>query len=365
MQIDFHHGVTYVIARLAGFDHRQADVVAYCSQYVDDAVNSGTIRFDNGAMYTRISSAHKALDYRNFSDLENHNVWIPFHFLPGNGGLPAGDNPDGTFIRKIVCRPGNPVARQMLQACIADRNRSYGLHRLGVAMHVYADTWAHQGFAGVCHEVNDITLVDEKEQPDTTFEDRLKDFFGDLRDRAASRFVGDVMPLGHGAALSHPDQPYLAWRYRDSDGNIVDRNNTDIFIQAAHEMCKAMQCFQAGNPDANVPGLTVAQRDKLGRLFADIQAETGGERHARWLDLIAHGKFDFPPVKVTYKDKGSGSWKHQALGTTRKKDLKKGEVFPYAPSFLTSDWKLFHDALQAHRFTIIHVILPQYGICAA
>jgi hypothetical protein len=51
MQIDYHHGVTYVIARMAGFDHRQADVVAYCSQYVDDAVNSGTIRFDNGAMF--------------------------------------------------------------------------------------------------------------------------------------------------------------------------------------------------------------------------------------------------------------------------------------------------------------------------
>ncbi len=364
MQIDFHHGVAYVIARLAGFDHRQADVVAYCSQYVDDAVNSGTICFDNGAMFSRISSAHKALDYRNFSDLENHNVWIPFHFLPGNGGRPAGDNPDGTFIRKIVCRPGSPVARQMLQACIADRNRSYGLHRLGVTMHVYADTWAHQGFAGVCHKINDITLVDEKEQPDTSFEDRLKDFFGDLRDRAASRFVGDVMPLGHGAALSNPDQPYLAWRYRDSDGNLVPRNNTDIFIQAAHEMCKAMQCFRAGNPDANVPGLTVAQRDKLGRWFVDIRAESGGERHKSWLDLIARGEFDFPAVKVTYKDKGTGSWKHQALGTARKKDLKR-EVFPYAPSFLTSDWKLFHDALQAHRFTVVHTILPQYGICAA
>jgi hypothetical protein len=364
MQIDYHHGIAYVIARLAGFDHRQADVVAYCSQYVDDAVNSGTIRFDNGAMFTRISSAHKSLDYRNFSDLANHNVWIPFHFLPGNGGRPAGDNPDGSFIRKIVCRPGGPVARQMIAACIADRDQPYGLHRLGVTMHVFADTWAHQGFAGVCNKINDITLLDEKEEPDASFEGRLKDFFGDLRDRAANRFVGEVLPLGHGAALSHPDKPYLDWPYRDGDGSIVSRSNTDLFVQAAHEMCKAMQCFRAGNPDANVPGLSVAERDKLGRLLSDIRDEDGAGRHRRWLGLIAQGEFGFPGVKVTYKDKGSGSWKHQALGTTRRKDQKK-DVFPYSPGFLTCDWKLFHDALLAHRFTVVHTILPRYGICAA
>ncbi len=40
MQIDFHHTVTYVIARLAGFSQTEAGVIAYSAQYVDDAVNS-------------------------------------------------------------------------------------------------------------------------------------------------------------------------------------------------------------------------------------------------------------------------------------------------------------------------------------
>jgi hypothetical protein len=31
MQIDFHHGTTYVIARYAGFDHPQAEIIAYYS----------------------------------------------------------------------------------------------------------------------------------------------------------------------------------------------------------------------------------------------------------------------------------------------------------------------------------------------
>ncbi len=34
MQIDFHHGLTYVVARLAGgFDHPQASIIAHCAQY--------------------------------------------------------------------------------------------------------------------------------------------------------------------------------------------------------------------------------------------------------------------------------------------------------------------------------------------
>ncbi len=100
MHIDFHHAVTYVCARLAGFTHAKANIVAYSAQYVDDATNSGTIRFDNGAMYTRISSAHKMVDYRNSKALKNHRVWIPFHFLPGNGEKEAGKNPKGKFNMK-------------------------------------------------------------------------------------------------------------------------------------------------------------------------------------------------------------------------------------------------------------------------
>ena len=84
MQIDFHHGVTYVIARYAGFSHAKATTVAHAAQYVDDATNEGVLKFDNKAMYKRIASAHKMLDYRNSEALANHQAWIPFHFLPGN-----------------------------------------------------------------------------------------------------------------------------------------------------------------------------------------------------------------------------------------------------------------------------------------
>ena len=81
MQVDFHHGVTYVVARLAGFSASEADIIASSAQFVDDAVDSGKLYFKNGAVFEFTASAHKMLDYRNFEKLANHHVWIPFHFL--------------------------------------------------------------------------------------------------------------------------------------------------------------------------------------------------------------------------------------------------------------------------------------------
>jgi hypothetical protein len=185
MQIDFHHGVTYVVARLAGFAHRQADVIAYSAQYVDDATNDGTIVFDNGAMYNRTSSAHRLLDYRHFDRLARHLVWIPYHFLPGNCGKRAGQHPDGTFNERIVCRADGPVAQEMVSACIRACGKRYALHRLGITMHTFADTWAHQGFAGLIHEINRVEDVrDERNEPDERFKERMEDFFENKFNRA-------------------------------------------------------------------------------------------------------------------------------------------------------------------------------------
>ncbi len=364
MQIDFHLCVTYIVSRIAGFGHREAETVARCAQYVDDATNSGTLMFDNGAMYTRTSSAHKTLDYRNFNELANRHVWLPFHFLPGNKGKKAGENPDGSFIEKLICRPGSFIAKDMIHACITNRNTQYGLHRLGITMHVYADTWAHEGFAGVNHRVNAITRIDDRKTSDAAFALKLKCFFGDIFDEAACRFVCDILPLGHGAALSLPDKPYLKWNYIDGTGNMVLRDNPSSFTEAAHEMCKALQRFRAGNPDADVSGLSDADRDRIMRMMTVITDENGDERCKKWIEALKEGYFGFPPVTLNYIPKGKGSWKHEAIGTDKTTDAED-EKYPYSPSFLGSDWKFFHDALIAHRFSIINEILPRYGICAA
>jgi hypothetical protein len=349
MQVDFHHGVTYVLARLAGFGPGDASIIAASSQYVDDAVESGAVTFDNGAMYKRISSAHKMLDYRNCEELASHLVWVPFHFLPGNGGCPAGQDPDGTFIRKVVCVPNSPVAQDVLRWSIAQGRLPYGLYRLGITMHVYADTWAHQGFAGVNHVINHATdLAGPDGKPDDSLADKLKNYF-----------LNTALPLGHGAVLSNPDKPFLVWSYTNGLGERVQRDNPRDYLEACDCMVRAMQRFRAGDDQAPAAGPRNADRDMLDRLLRTITHPDGTDRHVAWLSAIEQGAFSFGPEKVSYVGEGEGSWKHQALGEA------SGGKYAYRPEFLGSHWKRFHDALQAHRFDVLHHILPAYGICAA
>jgi hypothetical protein len=364
MQIDFHHATTYVTARYAGFDHTQAEIIAYSSQYVDDATNSGVITFDNGVKYRHMASAHNTLDYRNFDDLSNHLVWIPFHFLPGNGKKPIGENPNGSFIEKLICCADSPIAQDMIRECIVNANKPYSLHRLGITLHVYADTWAHQGFAGVSHKVNDIHALDENGNMDQAFFNKKISYFKGVIDQVTGMFIGDTMPLGHGAALSQPDKPFLKWSYHDHNNLLVKRDNTESFLEATDKMCQTMQRYRSGNPDARVTGLPQTARNKIQELFLSVTHVDGDIRHKEWLEKIGSGFFDFPEVILEYNAKGYNSWKHQALGTTKLTD-KITETFQYTDSFLKSDWKMFHDALQVHHFFVIHELLPKYGICAA
>lgn len=354
MQIDFHHAVTYVVARLAGLSHAEAGTIAHAAEYVDDATNSGTVRFTNGAMYERISSAHKMLDYRNFEQLANHRVWIPFHFLPGNGGLPAGREPEGTFVDKLRCVPDSLVAQDMVAAAMRMRGAPWGLHRFGIAMHVYADTWAHQGFAGVSHEINDAAhLTGADGQPDRSLINRLTSFF-----------IGEALPLGHGAVLGNPDKPFLKWGYTNGRGERIERDNPTDFLAAAEAMHRALFRYRVGDPAAECPGLPARDRALIDSLLRGLTDSDGYRRHAHWIEAIGRGAFSFGPAAPRYVGKGEGSWKHAALGTTAAVDDDEDE-FVYSPAFLRSDWKMFHDALQEHRFVVLHHILPRYGICAA
>ena len=360
MQIDFHFSVTYTVARMAGFNHDDAHTVAYASQYVDDATNSGQIRFDNGAMYNRVSSAHKMLDYRNLADLANHYVWIPFHFLPGNGGLPPGENPEGSFIEKIVCRPNSVVAQDMVDTCISHKDKPYSLQLLGITSHVLCDTYAHQGFAGVTHEINRISKITDDDPNNGSIIARLSEFFGDIFDRKASKIISDVSPLGHGAALSNPDLPYLTWSYKDWKGNTVDRDNSTDFVNAADTLYQVYRQYLG----LDVSPMSDENRQRLLSNFKSFTDKEGDKRNEKWIDALTAGKLGFDVPQLSYAGKGRNSWKYQAVGTEKEIDLATDE-FSYSPDFLNSKWKLFHDALQLHRYYIIHDILPKYGICVA
>ena len=393
MQFDGHHAATYVTARIAGFSHGEAEVISYAAQYVDDATNAGPIQFaDSAYMYARIASAHSMIDYNNLIEVNNHLAWLPFHFLPGNGLLPFDASPEGGEIAKLACRPDSPIARDMLQMAFRDHAKPRCLHRLGIAMHVYADTFAHQGFIGALSEGNRANNVRsgnpeaDKAIRDVSRKELLE------RARAKIKALGQLIgvsirmavlehkspikywktflkdsPLGHAAVDTFPDQPYLVWSYEDWNGELVRRNNPVTYLRAFNMMVKAMQAWQAGDESMNLdkyPGIGTADAAAMEKLVRELTDPVAEARHEQWRAAIAKGVFSFGSADIQYVAKGIGSWKEAALGNVKKQDTGF-ETYNYSPEFLESNWKRFHDALQAHRSDVVHDILPRYKICAA
>ena len=356
MNIDFHHAVTYLLARVAGFDHRSADVISHAAQYVDDAISEGVVRFDSGAMYQRHATAHRALNYKNFAALGSRLVWIPYHFMPGNGGLPADQTPSGSFIERLITRPNSAVMQDVMREVIRESDRPYALHRLGIAAHVFVDTWAHQGFAGVNHPINEVSQVTRNGQLDMTFTRKVSRFFDGWLHQA-------VPPIGHGAALSYPDRPFLRWSYVNGRGEHVVRDNPRDFVEAADQLCRIFRRYRLDDPDAAVDGLSDQLRSELLHRFTTWDDRDEQVRHQKWLSSLADDEFGLGPVELRYVAQGEGSWKHAALGDGKERD--SGLVHTYADDFLRSDWKLFHDAAKAHRRSVVDDVLPRFGICVA
>ena len=66
MNIDFHYGVVYLVARIAGMTPIDAETVAHAGQYVDDSTTTGVLAFEGGETFERFASAHKVVDLRNW-----------------------------------------------------------------------------------------------------------------------------------------------------------------------------------------------------------------------------------------------------------------------------------------------------------
>jgi hypothetical protein len=370
VQIDFHHAATYVVARWAGFTAEDAGIVAHSAQYVDDATSSGEIWFDNGGIYERISSAHKFYDYRNMGALSNHHVWIPFHFLPGNLGEARPARPPDLsreeLVTRCITRPDSHPAREMMAAVVQRQNRPYALHRLGIAAHVYCDTWAHQGFVGYRDRINLATGISANDaHHEKSFAERFGEFFGHGVEVLEEKFIGESLPLGHGVVLSYPDRPYLVWSYRNGHGELVQRNNPVEFGQAAAKLFQWFSRYR-DHPKRGRDAIPMEYAlpeafPALEKMLAETVDENKQDRHAKWLRAIGDGTFGFSDT-LGYVESGPGSWRDAALGDVDDTASSAEHPIDCPPAFFTSHWKLFHDALQAHRFHVLNEILPPYGI---
>jgi hypothetical protein len=355
MNIDFHYGIIYVVSRLAGLNPGEAEVVAHACQYIDDSTTPGVLRFRDGQTFDRFAAAHEWYDYWNFFDKDNREVWAPFHFLPGNQGE--------TFDERVVCRKDSEVAREMARRFLAaDRNDDNALHGLGVLLHTYVDTWAHQGFSGMNSPHNAVHHFESENYTAAELIDKVKGFV----ETAKGQLEGDVIDLGikvgHGAAIHFPDLPWFKWRYRNGFNQEIERDNLPDFVDAAKMAHRVVGAFIERNDDFQAAReLSPERAAQIQQTLEADRSEDSNERLAAVGRNLCNGAIpEIPEELPTYVPKGPGSWKHSATGLTTVADGDEPPI--WSEAFEQSDYRKFHDAVKQHRADVTQFLLPSFGI---
>ncbi len=350
MQTDMHYYGVYALARAAGMREGPAEIVATASEYVDDAIWDKEVFLDDGRSVLAELTAHRLLDFKNADAEDQRKVWLPFHFLPGaQGGDPT---------ERLVCSKNSPVAKNMVKKNTAlAAEVPYGRHLMGITAHVYADTFVHYGFLGANHGFNAIKAGSiELDVSDKGVFDYISGKAKRFWKEVVSYGLSKSFPLGHGAAATYPDRPYLHWSYvRECDGETVERENPKDFLAA----CKAIyEMFQAYLE--KVPRDAERQSEKQWRqiskpikkiieLEGDKQTRIKAWKSAMRDNLLFAGSPKVPEYK-------GHKWSASI-------DDLESETFPESMDRLPV--YRFYQAARIHRAGVLTDLLPSKGITAA
>jgi len=346
MQKDFHFSVIYVLCRCNGMSPENSKKVAYASQHTDDAKYYEALDFENGGRFQQVLSAHKFIDPKVFSLDSQYKIYAPFHFIPGNKGE--------RFQERMVCRQNSEIAQRMVREVANLKDRPYQLHRLGIALHVYADTWSHQDFSGLQIELNDVEDIDVLNEGRVGIAKVFTDFFRDIAESL-------IPQVGHAETATLPDEPYREWSfYHVYQKRTIHRKNWLICQDASRAIYKEIKHFLTQNPgyrtEKPIPwGNIKSTVTNLFRQKGDLE-----ERCSNWAERINDSSFGFAcqPIEkdLSYNDR---EWFRAAVEVN---EMDETEKYFKKDDFHISDWKHFHDAAASHRFFVLKESLSPQGI---
>jgi hypothetical protein len=194
MEISSHYYALLALCKTIGLDDKISYTLAYSSQYVDDAKINHLVSNDK-IVLSNIATAHRYFKINTYTFSAMIYNTCAFHFLPACKG--------DSFTQKLICQKDSKIINTILT-----NNLKSSPQKFGMLLHIYADTFAHQGFSGLLSKPNQIC---DLKNTNGTFILKVKYFFN----KSFDTIIKDFVPAyGHGQAYHYPDIPYLKWSYK-------------------------------------------------------------------------------------------------------------------------------------------------------
>lgn len=259
MDINFHYFAVKRIAAVAGFEEEEAQLIAEYSQFVDEYTDNKTYSFDLNDVpeYARSLLDKKRcfqavqtgfvskFDYVKLMSKENQkNYLIPFHFLPR---ICHSDQEIRESYKVVHCTRGDGCtisnlldeeAGECRKCGVGTSERRRSLISIGVLLHVFADTYAHEHFNGFEGNVNDANLSEAFTKGGADVKDKM----------GSSKILPDI---GHGRVGVAPDVTCVKFKVRQGKEE-WERENWSHFMDCATEILKFLTyaCY-GGIPTEN------------------------------------------------------------------------------------------------------------------
>ena len=331
MNIEFHYHITFLIAARAGFPPEDAQIIATASQTVDD--NSIIFEIDK----------ERPTAYRNYIS-QTMNILKPkaklfriypiFHFVPGDPMAETAWRKDGQM-HWLNTTPDSQNARRILDTALETDN----LCRIGIGLHGYADTWAHQNFTGYYNDFNAMT--------------------GPLNP--------GIFSIGHAEAFHNPDWAALVWKDKRLINSRID--NKTRFLDAARHMLTTL----ATHTDPQMPQNELQKRET--ELTADLDRAIGTkdpsndfskQRITRYEELAQRKPYGQEAMKPYDPD----DWMDQAVnedvrGLRDRSDFSLSRWDPLTDIYTwknpdnctNTHWYRFQEAVKQHQSDTLAILM--------
>lgn len=279
MNADFHYYATYCASLIAGYNNEEAKRIAYSANFVDVCTRT-ILKKCNAPLSAATTQSQLELADFNTDILglqEITRIWASFHFLPGDLNAPINYGCKKYKNKyRLICRPNGELLKDTVKLA-----KGGSLEAIGIAMHILADTWAHQNFAGTPSLVINNTekhfyeVLNGKDYLISFTHNPGKKDNIEKRGYTNSLFTtneNSIMNLGHGRAGHLPDIAFIKYKYMPAWGkwNEIIKDNPSDYLCAFKQMVYALKYLrnEYENFELNTYDPINEYEDKIKRFFA-------------------------------------------------------------------------------------------------